>query len=142
MKAALNAIGEILGLPPPSEGEPDERCFEITWSALHYQHTGAIRAKLLDRYAPATVNKMLSALRGVLKECWRLGQISAEDYQRAADLEAVKGKTLPAGRDLQAGEIAVSVGAVVADGVAVRLGWTSTHNAFNHPLESVSLSNV
>jgi hypothetical protein len=29
--------------------------------------------------APATANKMLSALRGVIKECWRLGYIGTEE---------------------------------------------------------------
>ena len=79
--------------------------FTFQWAALRYQHTQAIRVRLSERYAPATVNGMLSALRGVLKECWRLGQMSAEDYQRAVDFENVKGDTLPAGRDLTAGEI-------------------------------------
>src|SRR5664279_3378817 len=77
----------------------------LDWSALRYQHTAAIRARLASTYAAATANKMLSALRGVLKEAWRLGQMSAEDYQRAVDLENIKGETLPAGRDLSFGEI-------------------------------------
>jgi hypothetical protein len=48
---------------------------------------------------------MLSALRQVLKAAWRLGQMTAEDYQRAADLDPVTGETIPAGRELSPGEI-------------------------------------
>ena len=51
----------------------------LPWGQLGYQHAAALRAALADRYAPATANKFLSALRGVLKEAWRLGQMSAED---------------------------------------------------------------
>ncbi len=75
------------------------------WAALRYEHTAAIRAELAGRYAPATANKALSGLRGVLKEAWRLGQMTAEDYRRAADVGAVRGSTLPAGRALSAGEL-------------------------------------
>jgi integrase len=78
----------------------------LSWSALRYQHTAALRAHLAQLYAPATANKMLAALRGVLKETWRLGLVSAEDYHRAADLPSVRGTTLPRGRALSQVELA------------------------------------
>jgi integrase len=78
----------------------------IDWSAVRYQHSQAVRARLAETYAPATTNKALSALRGVLREAWRLGLMTAEEYHRAADLEAVRGETLPRGRALGAGELA------------------------------------
>lgn len=81
------------------------------WASLRFQHTTAIRSKLAEDYAPATVNKMLSALRGTLKAAWQLGQMSAEDYQRAADLRSVRGETLPAGRAVTQGELVALVSA-------------------------------
>jgi len=77
----------------------------LAWHELRYQHTTFIRSALAQAYKPATANKMLSALRGVLKECFRLGYINAEDYQRARDLPAIKGSSLPPGRSLSQGEL-------------------------------------
>ena len=77
----------------------------LDWSALRYQHTSAVRAILAELYAPATANKMLCALRGVLKEAWRLGQMGAEEYRRAADLGSVRGETVPAGKELSSGQL-------------------------------------
>jgi site-specific recombinase XerD len=48
---------------------------------------------------------MLSSVRGVLREAWNLGMLSAEEFQRAIRVKAVKGTRLPAGRALTAGEI-------------------------------------
>lgn len=79
--------------------------YTLDWSKLRYQHTAAIRSRLIGAYKPATVNKFLSAIRGVLKQAWLLGQMSAEDYHRAAELDSVINETLPAGRDLSRGEI-------------------------------------
>src|SRR3984893_7807129 len=99
MHAALNSIAGLLS---------DDRCdaWSLAWEKLGYRHTTAERALLPDgRYAPSTANRHLAALRGVLKECWRLGYVSAEDFQRAADLEPVRGSRLPRGRALQPGEV-------------------------------------
>jgi site-specific recombinase XerD len=97
-RRALDAIAGML-----TGGHLDSLAFP--WASLRYQHTAAIRAQLAERYSAATANRMLSALRGVLKQCWRLDLMSAEDYQRAADIANVRGQTLPAGRELAPGEI-------------------------------------
>jgi integrase/recombinase XerD len=76
----------------------------VPWHDLRYEHTQAVRAALAERYAPATANTMLAALRGVLKEAWRLGLMDAEDMHRAVDLPAVRGETLPRGRGLSQGD--------------------------------------
>jgi site-specific recombinase XerD len=76
------------------------------WRGLRYQHTQALRSALADRYAVATANRHLAALKGVLREAWRLGQMSSEDFQRAIDLAPVRGSTLPAGRSLSSVELA------------------------------------
>lgn len=77
----------------------------MQWAALRYEHTTAIRSALAERYAPSTANKFLAAVRGVLKEAWRLGQMDAETYHRASDLPSVKGERLPSGRALTTGEL-------------------------------------
>ena len=79
--------------------------YHLNWGALRYEHTAAIRARLARAYSPATVNKMLSALRRTLKQAWLLGQMKAEEYHRAVELEPVTGKTLPTGRELSTDEI-------------------------------------
>src|SRR6202521_1601528 len=99
MGAALDAIANLLS---------DDRCdaWSLDWPQLRYRHTTAVRALLADgRYAPSTANRHLAALRGVLKECWRLGYVNAEEFQRASDLEPVRGSRLPRGRALQPGEV-------------------------------------
>lgn len=77
----------------------------LDWAALRYSHCAALRAAVAQRYAHTTANRMLSALRGVLKAAWRLGHLPTEEYHRAVDLSPVRGETLPRGRALSAGEL-------------------------------------
>jgi integrase/recombinase XerD len=82
-----------------------ESLASFRWPELRYQHTAAIRSALAKRYKPTTANKMLAALRGILKECQKLGWMSAEDFQRAVDIPIIKATTLLRGRALSSSEI-------------------------------------
>ena len=66
---------------------------ELPWHLLRIEHTAALRTRLASQLAPATANKHLAALRGVLKQAWRNGDMSAEAYQRAIDLPPVRGES-------------------------------------------------
>lgn len=96
---ALNVIARLL-----TANECD--ALSLDWSKLRYQHTAAIRAIFIEQYSSATTNRMICALRRVLKECLRLGLISAQDYQSAIDLKRVRGDTELRGRLLKSEEIA------------------------------------
>jgi integrase len=54
---------------------------------------------------------MLAAVKGTMREAWRLGQLDAEELRRIEDVPSVKAKTLPAGRAVLPAEIARLVGA-------------------------------
>ncbi|MDZ7970491.1 MAG: tyrosine-type recombinase/integrase [Nostoc sp. DedSLP03] len=99
MRQALNAIARLL---------TNSSCDAMTlnWAALRYKHTAAIRSVLSEKYAPAYVNKVLSALRRVLKEALRLEIMDAVDFARAVDIPNVKVTKQLRGRVLTAEEIA------------------------------------
>ena len=79
----------------------------VDWAEVRYQHVAALRAVLIDDGAkPATINHVLAAVRGTIKEAWRLGLIDAETKERVTDVPNVKASTLPAGRHVDAGEVA------------------------------------
>lgn len=82
---------------------------EITlrWHLLDYAHTSAIRSRLAERFAPATANRMLAAMRGVLKAAFKLGLMSADHMTRACSVEPVRGSRLMKGRALSKGELGV-----------------------------------
>src|SRR5690349_13348868 len=109
MRTALNNLAILIGAKPMVRFVADRHgrtkvedltYLSVDWAALRFQHTAAIRAKLIELYKPATANKTLAALRGVLNAAYDLGQMDAADYQRAVRIKSVKGETLPAGRDM------------------------------------------
>ena len=84
IKWCLNTIAALA-----SSGECD--CLTLDWSKLRYHHTAAVRSALMEKYAPVTANKMLSALRRVLLEAHRLDLLAASDYTKAVDLASISG---------------------------------------------------
>jgi integrase/recombinase XerD len=93
----LKRIVTLLGSSTAAEAFP--------WSRLDYATTIQLRQALVSRYAPATANLALSALRGVLREAWRLGQISFEDFKRAGDLACVRGDCSSPRKHVDTGKI-------------------------------------
>ena len=83
MRSALDQVARIL----TRNQEADT--FQIPWNLLRYDHMAALRSRLAELYAPATANKMLAAVRGVLRSAWQLETIDTDAYTRAI---AVKGR--------------------------------------------------
>ncbi|MDF5716176.1 MAG: tyrosine-type recombinase/integrase [Rhizonema sp. NSF051] len=98
MRQSLNFIAGLL-----TNGEADY--LTLDWAALRYKNTAAIRSALGKKYQPVTANKMLSALRRVLKEALRLDLMSPVDYAKAVDLESFKARSTLRGRALTQKEI-------------------------------------
>lgn len=97
-RIALDQIASIL-----TDGR--HNAATMPWQDIRYQHAAAVRSVLAERYAPATANRMLAALRGTLREAWRLGLIDIETCERACDVKPLRGQRLPAGRALLSDEM-------------------------------------
>ena len=97
-KSLLRTAAAILQL----EGELEQ----MPWNILEYQHLAKVRNSLQEQKKSAnTINLALSALRGVMKACFNLGLISADQLLLINEVKRVRGKRLPSGRSLTAAEI-------------------------------------
>jgi site-specific recombinase XerD len=111
MEQALNVIAGIL-----TEGRATART--CPWAALRYDFTAGLPAQLKAKgYERASINKMLSALRGVLLEAWRLELLDHDTMRRAGAIRPPKGEGLTpvAGRAIAAGELRALFEACAAD---------------------------
>jgi|GEM_PF-3110055 len=80
MRQALNVCAGLVS--------DNADALSFAWNELRFQHVTAIRVRLTEVYKPATVNKMLAALRGVLRSVWQAEQISATDFHKAASVKS------------------------------------------------------
>ena len=110
IRYSLNTIASLL-----TNGDCDADTLD--WSKLRYHHTAAVRVALLQKLAPVTANKMLSALRRVLLEAYRLGLMAAEDYQKAVDFPNIIAEPELRGRSLDSTEIRALLGTCGEDNV-------------------------
>lgn len=121
MKGCLDRIARLLlgddvhGIDPQTgEKDPAARTgLGFPWHVLRAEHTIYIRARLDEQviHDPQTGeqrpwshtyrNKHLTALRQVIKWAWRLGQSTAEEHARAADVRPFKGSREPAGEHIE-----------------------------------------
>jgi site-specific recombinase XerD len=102
MKSALCSLVQMM---LPDQPVTQETLYVFPWEALRFEYTTILRTRLSERYQPATANKHIAALRGVLKAAWQLELMNAEAYHKAASIKNVRGSTLPAGRSLKEGEL-------------------------------------
>ncbi len=110
-RTMTEALGKLARLA--SGGRCDAQT--LPWHELRIEDTSALRNRLAGGLAPATANKHLAALRGVLKQCWRLGSMSSDDYRRAIDLPAVHGPSPRKSRTLTPRELLALVATCEAD---------------------------
>jgi site-specific recombinase XerD len=87
--AALVRLARLLGADDPRA---------LAWWKLTPELVDALRAQLANQAAPATVNRVLSALRGTLHAAWRAGLMDAASYHAARDVRGARGSRLPRGR--------------------------------------------
>ncbi|ETK37674.1 tyrosine-type recombinase/integrase [Microbispora sp. ATCC PTA-5024] len=105
MRGCLDRVARLI------TGDPGATGAGQPWELLRYEHTVRLRTLMREQgWSPSHVNKHLVALRRVLKEAWRLGLMTGEDYQRAADLPAYAHTRVPAGRHVEADALAAALG--------------------------------
>lgn len=98
MKSLLKTAASLIDF----EGKLEQ----MPWNIIEYQHLATIRNLLQEQGKSAnTINLTLSALRGVMKTCFNLGLISADQLMLLSDIKRVRGKRLPSGRSLSRQEI-------------------------------------
>lgn len=63
------------------------------WDALTAEIVAGWHRSACESYSPASVRRMFACLRGVLRQCWRMGLISADTRDRLSDLPRIKAET-------------------------------------------------
>lgn len=97
MRQALDAIANMIS--------PGASAMDLPWERIRYQHVAAVRARIAESYAPTTANKMMAALKGVVRQAFALGIIDAETLARVVSVKRIKGTRAPKGRAITQGEL-------------------------------------
>ncbi|MFN8629823.1 MAG: site-specific integrase [Chloroflexota bacterium] len=108
MRSALDRIARQAGRDDHAD---------MPWWLLSPADVQAVRSWLADpsRFAPATGRRMLAAVRGVIREGWRLGHYDAERRERLLDVRPIGGSSPPRGRSVTPGQLAALFDAAAAD---------------------------
>lgn len=90
MRSALNRLAELA-----SNGLATHA--SCPWQLWTYSHSQVVKMQLERRYKPATVNRHLTALRGVLKAAWHLGIMAESQHRSAISFSNIDIPSLPHG---------------------------------------------
>lgn len=85
--------------------------YSFQWHRMSYRRAMKVYAHWSEHYAPSTARKVLAGLKGVLRECWRLGMMKKETLERLTDLPGISGDRTAAGRRVSHEEMASLVDA-------------------------------
>jgi site-specific recombinase XerC len=107
-------MGKLLRCPVKLPGA-SMRAGTFPWPRLDYSRTLRLPQILASRYTPAPANPAFSALRGVLREAWRLGQMSYQNFRRATDLARVRGDRHRPRKSVDTGRIERLLAATYSD---------------------------
>ncbi len=97
MRAAVRLVATLL------TGTGD--VVAVPWHAVTFAHAMTVRSALATRYAPATANKILAALRGVMRAAFQIGHIHSDQLARVNLVKAVRGSRVARGRALSTDEL-------------------------------------
>lgn len=97
MRRSLDVVADI--------ALPGAKASTFEWGGLSYQTVVRVRAALASRYAPATANKCLAAMRGVLRQAMLSERLTRTEYEKCISIRAVRGSATSAGRCIPAAEL-------------------------------------
>jgi site-specific recombinase XerD len=106
---ALDVVAKHLG---GSSASPET----LDWSRIEEGYLDTLQAYVYAHYAPTSGNLILGTFRAVAREAWRLGLISAETFQKAAELKSRPVEAASAGRVLKSADVVALFRAAGADG--------------------------
>lgn len=72
----------------------------VNWHLLTAEHLTNLREHLASSCAPAYANRILVAVKRVLRECWRMGLLEASELERRCDVRAIPNRDEVPGRML------------------------------------------
>jgi len=97
---------ERLPHPAPLRGNvPPSTPVAFPWHLLEPSDVSALLAALLKQRAPATARRVMSAVRGTLRECWRAGLLDADKLARLLDTAPIRFRRERRGRALSVDEV-------------------------------------
>jgi hypothetical protein len=97
MRSALEKVALVL-----TGGRSNAHTFP--WAELRHAQVTLLRAALAAELAPRTVNRHLSAVRGILREAWSAGLMDTDSFYRATAVGGVRGTRLIRGRAVSTAE--------------------------------------